>query len=524
MAKIPLYTESETYSGKPGEVFSLQGERSRAIVSPFAEDTRVESVASAINHIGDKMIEAEELDQYNRGLMGIKKGADAIVEEANTEWRNLGLKGHEAAFNERWRTLQEEVDSSIKSNNTKRALAVQFEATHLSAMAEVRGIAHKRVHDSLIAGSVSSKEELLDRAINAADADEMLDNITALKGVNAGLVAAGAITKEQAAVNDEKYEGMMNKGYLKRVLSDEVNNKFIIEDFLRIRTPKEVYEMLGMYTSFKNLNELEKDEMVRHAYTVYKSAGVLTRQQEADVERKRKKDLAEADFAAIRKYNDNKVKNPESVDRTWLNNLIDSKTRGISKEMYQKIANDMEQEDKTPTISTKDADVITVGNIAVDIAQGKDVSDRLDAALIADQISRATYISFKTKMADKEYQQGLKEINNTFKPLPFETMTPDSALKTRANHAEMVRKYNDFIEKEDMKPLEASLEVRKLAGVKKPKGTDKVQPLNVDVPLSPVNIKAKREKYKKLLREGATPDELKMIEENLEVMKIWEGK
>jgi len=383
MAKtIPLYTDRETFSGKPGEVFSLQGEKSRAITSPFAEDTRVESVASAINHIGDKMIEAEELDQYNRGLMGIKKGADAIVEEADTEWRDLGLKGHEAAFKERWRTLQEEVDSSIKSNNTKRALAVQFEATQLSAMAEVRGIAHKRVHDSLIAGSVSSKEELLDRAITAGDEGEANDNIQNLFAVNAGLVAAGAITEEQAAVNNEKYEGLMNKGYLKRFLSEETNNKFVIEDKLRIRTPKEVYEMLSMQTTFKNLNELEKDEMVRHAYTVYKSAGIFTRQQEADAEKKIKKQLKENDFDAIRIYNDGKM------DKTELNKLADS--RKISREMYEKIANDMEQEEKTPTISAGDADVITVGNIAADIAQGKDVSVRLDAALIANQISRTT--------------------------------------------------------------------------------------------------------------------------------------
>lgn len=483
MAKIPLYTERETYTGKSGKAFTLEGERSRALEIPFVESKGLESVASALSHIGDKMTEAEELDQYNTGLISMKKGADRIVEEADTQWRDYDLEEHMDAFNDRWDQLQTNLSDGIKSNNTKRALAVQLEATRLGTMAEVRGMAHKRTYDRLLSNSITAKETHLNDAIDASSDVDALNSMSDLYAVNAGLVKMGAIDDERAAADNEKFESLLNVGYMNRFV--EENNKFVIEDGLKIRTPKDVRELLNKQKLFRETDELDKNEIVKHAFAVYKDNSISIRQARIDNEKALKKKLDDQDYYAIQNYNNRKI------NRDQLNELADY--RLISREMYEKIHNDMEGYDKNPTVYEEDASSVLVGEIATSIERGEDVSERLLEALYDNLITRDTYISYKTQMISADYKRGLRDINTMYKPLPYETITQDQAQRVRKKHADAIRYYHTLLKEyfpqasDDESPPKLYTPVQAADTVNQRRREDEVIPTTKDITIPEID-------------------------------------
>lgn len=118
---------------------------------------------------------------------------------------------------------------------------------------------------------------------------------------------------------------------------------------------------------------------------------------------------------------------------------------------------------------------VVVGDLASDIESGLDVEglgDRLDAALINEDIKTETYITLKSKMANREFRRGISYINRSLKPGFLDKWSSD----THIRHAEAIDDYQVMVAG-GMDPVEAAREIvdrnigdvrRSITGLRKP--------------------------------------------------------
>lgn len=122
-----------------------------------------------------------------------------------------------------------------------------------------------------------------------------------------------------------------------------------------------------------------------------------------------------------------------------------------STEITTKGGNAMIKQLKNPTTTN---DPFTVGEIAEKMALGEDVRQELDAAVSDGSMKAETYINFRGKIGNQDFQRGLKLINSALKPSEADKYDPDRNFK----HAEAIDRYRAIVSG-GTDPLKASKSV-----------------------------------------------------------------
>jgi hypothetical protein len=437
MAQVPKLTERETYSGKGSRSGSLAGEQISAKHIPFVEDKSLDHASALLDDIGERMTRMEETDQANRAVIALRKGADAIQEKAKTEWVDMSLDEHINAFEYEWEALDKNVDELIKSNNVKRKLMAERERAKLVTQAEVRNLGRNRVNDRLIASSIETKDYLLNGAINAEHPEDVLNNIQAAYGVNENLVAVGAISAEQAAIDNERISDAFNMGHLKRYV-DTTSKVNPFEPYLKFKSknPGKV---------FNELDEDAKDELTRYALSKGRETLYLESQLEAYNAKALKKRLEENDYNAVINFKEGMFFQEGGREQL----IQGAKNRLISRPMFEKLIKELDS--GTEIIGGPD-ELKAVGDLADKIEMGLDVRDKVKKAYVNHKMSRTNYLTFMQRMGDAEYQQGLKQINIFSKPLPNQRITQTDALRWQERNAQDLMVYNYLVSGEKPSP------------------------------------------------------------------------
>ena len=508
MARIPLLEDREQLSGRGSKAGTLPGEQVSPLNVPKVQDTSMQSISDAVNDVADKMIKAEEIDQYNVALVNLKKGADAIKEEADTKWIGLGLEEHMEKFTERWKDLETNIDSSIKSNNVKRQLGKEVGFTRLNTQAEVRGLAHKRVHDDLIANSVETKDYFLNAAIAADSPDAVLGNLEKAYKVNENLIAAGAITQQQAALNNEQMSDKFNMGYLKRHVDNSIEMS-IENPMVSPMTAFTQFSSDKPGESFNELDEDAKDELKRYSFSRGREALYARAQLQSQKDREKKEQLEENDYNAVIMFKEGKVSREQLIQS--------GKNREISRPMFEKLIN--ENDNPTEIIGGPN-DLVFVGDLVADIEKGPTpkLRARLKSAYINKRITRANYLTFMQRMGDGEYQNGLKILNTWNIPPQIELKI--ETIERKKQHAKDIMTYNYLLSGE--RPDAATLKIMgrsdwydtKGEGISSEKALAIIREEHKD-DLGEITYEAQEEKDKRLVKESGKLEVIRAVDDKL---------
>jgi hypothetical protein len=260
---LKIYTEKEKplSTASVSKSLSLSGERRNPIRIPLIEDTKYKSVQKALNHISNKMYQAEAVEQYNDALAARAKFQADIKRKANEEWRNLTIDEHMERYNTEYQSFEKDLLAKVSNKDARTKIQGRLGVDRYSIEADIRGIAYNRQVDRTISKANTQLDELTNVAIASTNDAEFFEARTQIEEIYAGLEATGAISSEQKVAGLEKITDKIAHDKLVRFIDENPSTAYTVLS----------EDKKGSGTVYDSMDEDDKTAIKDYAHRKYKA-------------------------------------------------------------------------------------------------------------------------------------------------------------------------------------------------------------------------------------------------------------
>lgn len=250
--RIPLYDSEKTPQAGSGSVHSLGGERRSPIKTPQTKEgvfRELNNAANTMVDIGNKMVEAERVEQYNEALVKLTEGFSNIKTEfeTNKDYFQLNTEEHLKRQEEMSSTLRNAILDGVKDRKAIKAIELEYAKMDIRNKSQIQSLGWNRQVDRGRAKTMEGLDIVLNNAIKNQDMEAYG---TAEAMINSA-VAAGYYNQQEAVK-----------------LIESFNNSAVVGTFTKMAEldPKGTYDdTVGRDTepeSWKYLDETQKANLI----------------------------------------------------------------------------------------------------------------------------------------------------------------------------------------------------------------------------------------------------------------------
>jgi hypothetical protein len=355
----------------------------------------------------------------------------SLVEIENDFQNRTDYPNFESEYKKRVQDLQEHYQGTIQDQEVLEAFRPDFERMTTKSLVGIRSLARRQEIDSGRADFARNYDTYMETITSDQDPEKRYEALNLAKLGVAGSVSAGYIKKEEGEQRLEalNYTALRTNAWqYSKSMGYEAGIDWLINE-------ENAY----------GLDKNDRDAMVVDLRREWNNEIQAAEKAERDAANARKLQIEDNDFNAWQMfYND-------QLSSSVLEFM--AKNRNISQETYKAI-HEKFQKKLHPGEDDVENNPFIVGELAERIEMGHDVRTDLDEAARKGQIKTSTYLTLRTKIADKEYGEGVAYVVNALKPTQMDQWSPDKNIR----FAEAVDRFNELVDKK-RPPLEAAKEV-----------------------------------------------------------------
>lgn len=389
--KIPTYESQVSPTGTSSMPFSLPGEKRSPIKVPYVEDTTLKSVANVINDISEKMIKAENLEQFNDAKTfrdeKIENLKEDIKNDKTGEWANLTVDEYVDKFKERQKEIDEQARVFLKYADATKSFENYTRAQGITDAVEIKHNAWLKVNDRIRAKSDDNINKLEESA--KAGNDKSLAEIQSLldAGVNANIYS-----KEETVVRMKDIGKRVTESYIKTEI-DKPGNAI-----------KAYVSMISGDMKYYNDADLETQRKLRkYAESEIISQNVGHERIEREREKKLKKEKEKNGMELLSLFYNGKITKISQLD-AWV------KEKPVNMSVYTRIAEIF----RKGGVEEDDLETVDMLNKAVPMAS-RNARELLNKALADGKITGKTFKIYSKALGSKEEQIGMKYVTDAMR-------------------------------------------------------------------------------------------------------------
>jgi ribosome biogenesis protein Tsr3 len=208
---------------KTGMSMSLAGEKSSPIMTPDTSGYKFSggmALANAVTDIGNKMFEAERVEQLSEGRVNALSEYSDLMVRLKRDPKLMGLTTSELldVYEKESKNIHESILSQVSNPKAKEELSNYVRETGVRGRIQAQDIGWNRQVDRGVAKLNEQSERLIDQVVSGSDPTMAMETYEANV---AEMVAAGYISNTEAQKRMEEFNEQAGETYVRNLM--EVN-------------------------------------------------------------------------------------------------------------------------------------------------------------------------------------------------------------------------------------------------------------------------------------------------------------